>query len=389
MKIFLVITLIVLSFFSGTLFNSKIIFTDLFKDNHPEKRKAVNLISQAAQVSSDENKGILSERNNILVKAITLASPSVVFIGVTQIRIVRNPLFDDPFFRQFFPPSVSEYRSMGSGVIVTDKGHIVTNYHVIENASKIDVHLPDGRKFEGELLGGDPYTDIAIIKIKGNDFHPVKVSQNDSLLIGEWVAAIGNPFGAIIRDSRPTVTVGVVSAYGRTFTRESGIKYSNMIQTDAAINPGNSGGALVNCEGELIGINTFIISPNGVGNIGLGFAIPVSRVMKTLKEIIQYGRVRPIYTGVSIQNIDPYIANSLGLKDQNGVIVNSIAKKSPGEKIGLKVGDVIIKVNDQEIFDSDAISDVFSQYLPGDKMNLTIIRDRKIKEISMILESRE
>lgn len=333
--------------------------------------------------------GDRAERNNAMVQAVDKAARSVVFIGVTQIKIVNNAFFDDPFFRQYFPPSIREFRSMGSGVILTDKGHIITNYHVVENASKIEVHLTDGRRFDAELLGADPYTDLAVIKINEKGLPAIQVCPNDSLYIGEWAVAIGNPFGALIRDSRPTVTAGVISAYGREFTRESGIKYTNMIQTDAAINPGNSGGALINCMGELIGINTFILSPSGAGNIGLGFAIPAGRAMRTLKEVVQYGKVRSFKTGVSIQNMNAYIASSLGLKSETGVIVNGIEKGSPGAKAGLKIGDVIIKANKQEVTDEVSILDIFNQFLPGDKVPLVVLRDRKEKEIVLTLESKD
>lgn len=328
----------------------------------------------------------LIRRNNSMVQAIDKASKSVVFIGVTQIKVVNNPFYDDPFFRQFFPPAINEYRSMGSGVILTDKGHIVTNYHVIENASNIEVHLADGRQYKASLLGADLYTDLAIIKIDDKGLPAIKVVPNDSLYIGEWAVAIGNPFGALIKDNRPTVTTGVISAYGREFTRESGIKYNNMIQTDAAINPGNSGGALVNCFGELIGINTFIISPSGQGNIGLGFAIPASRAMKTLKEILQYGKIRSFYTGISIQNLTPYIAGSLGLKSTRGVIINNVEKKSPGDRAGLEVGDVIIKANNSEIVDQYSITDIFNQFLPGDEVLLSVIRKGKEVKLTLVLE---
>jgi serine protease Do len=341
------------------------------------------------QISFGFEDASLVRRNNSMVQAIDKASKSVVFIGVTQIKVVNNPFYDDPFFRQFFPPAVNEYRSMGSGVILTDKGHIVTNYHVIENATSIEVHLADGRQYKATLLGADLYTDLAIIKIEDKELPAIKVVPNDSLYIGEWAVAIGNPFGALIKDNRPTVTTGVISAYGREFTRESGIKYNNMIQTDAAINPGNSGGALVNCFGELIGINTFIISPGGQGNIGLGFAIPASRAMKTLKEILQYGKIRSFYTGISIQNLTPYIAGSLGLKSTRGVIVNNVEKKSPGERAGIEVGDVIIKANNSEIVDQYSITDIFNQFLPGDEVLLSTIRKGKVIKLNLILEGQK
>jgi serine protease Do len=250
----------------------------------------------------------------------------------------------------------------------------------------MEVHLTDGRQYKATLLGADLYTDLAIIKIDEEKLPAIAVAPNDSLYIGEWAVAIGNPFGALIKDNRPTVTTGVISAYGREFTRESGIKYTNMIQTDAAINPGNSGGALVNCFGELIGINTFIISPNQQGNVGLGFAIPASRAMKTLKEILQYGKIRSFYTGISIQNITPYIAGSLGLKSTSGVIVNGVEKNSPGDKAGIKVGDVIIKANNSEITDHYSITDIFNQFLPGDEVQLLVLRKNTEHKLKLVLE---
>jgi serine protease Do len=383
--------LIALAFFVGYFVHRLPELKDNFPLSVPEENQKSSFSSENEknldkQVDYGFEDASLVRRNNSMVQAIDKASRSVVFIGVTQIKVVNNPFYDDPFFRQFFPPAVNEYRSMGSGVILTDKGHIVTNYHVIENASSIEVHLADGRQYKATLLGADLYTDLAIIKIEDKGLPAIKVVPNDSLYIGEWAVAIGNPFGALIKDNRPTVTTGVISAYGREFTRESGIKYNNMIQTDAAINPGNSGGALVNCFGELIGINTFIISPSGQGNIGLGFAIPASRAMKTLKEILQYGKIRSFYTGISIQNLTPYIAGSLGLKSTRGVIVNNVEKKSPGERAGLEVGDVIIKANNSEIVDQYSITDIFNQFLPGDEVLLSVIRKGKEVKLTLVLE---
>ncbi|OGS37015.1 MAG: hypothetical protein A2293_02115 [Elusimicrobia bacterium RIFOXYB2_FULL_49_7] len=330
-------------------------------------------------------------RRNFLVQAVEKASPSVVFIGVTQIQVVRSPFYDDPFFRQFFPPSYQEFRSMGSGVLVTENGYIVTNYHVVDQANRIEIHLQDGRSFQASLKGADPYTDLAILKINAPHLPAISLAENDSLMIGEWSIAIGNPFGALIKDNKPTVTVGVISAVKRDFTRESGIgtRYRSMIQTDAAINPGNSGGALINVLGELIGINTFIFSQNNSGNVGVGFAIPVGRVNKTLKEIIRYGKIRSFYTGISVQNIDQIIAQHLGLKQPMGVLINRIEKNSPGKKGGLKTGDVILRVDDYEVINTESINDLFNQYLPSDTVGLMILRDKKETLKNLVLESRE
>jgi S1-C subfamily serine protease len=371
--------------FTGGFFFKDLIYGNkraLQKENtHPSIRK----VNYPARASAP------FRRNNVFVKAVKSASRSVAFIGVTQIQVYSNPFFNDPFFRQFFPPSVREYKSMGSGVIVTKNGYIVTNYHVVKHASKIEVHLQNGKKYIAKIQGADPYTDLAVIKIKARNLPAIKMCPNDSIYIGEWVMAIGNPFGAMIKDNRPTVTMGVVSAVGREFTRESGIgsKYKNMIQTDAAINPGNSGGALINCYGELIGINTFIFTQNNSGSVGVGFAIPAERVRKTLKEVIRYGKIRSFYTGISVQDIDQIMAQSLGLDTRKGVIVNNIEKRSPGAKAGLKVGDVILHVNQYEITNSDVIAEVFNQFLPGDKIRLEIMRGKKRRTVTLKLESKE
>src|SRR3989339_958820 len=352
MKTALVLILLCTAFFSGVAANRYFIGKNpgATQTNAQSAAEEPGLMRVAGGQGTE---GPVVRRFNEYVQAIGKASPSVVFIGVTQVRIYANPLFNDPFFRQFFPPYVQEFQSMGSGVIVTASGHIITNYHVIENASRIEVHCQSGATYEAKGVGSDPFTDLAVIKIEGKGLPAITMCPNDSIYIGEWTAAIGNPFGGLIDDNKPTVTVGVVSAMGRQFTRESGIgtKYKDMIQTDAAINPGNSGGALINCLGELIGINTFIISPSGTGNIGMGFAIPAGRAMKTLKEIIQFGKIRSFYTGISIQDINQIIAHSLGLRSAYGVIVSRIEKNSPGAKAGLKVGDIILKVNNKEALD--------------------------------------
>lgn len=389
MKALFMLLLMALSFTGGLYFNREWL---------PGRQKggmAVREVRPAADVrpvssSSPEESGPAA-RNNFLVKAVDRASPSVVFIGVTQIQVVRNQFFEDPFFRQFFPPSIREYRSMGSGVIVTENGYIVTNYHVVENASKIEVHLQDGRSFTAESKGVDPYTDLAVLKINETNLPAIRMAQNDSLMIGEWAIAIGNPFGGLIRDNKPTVTVGVISAVNREFTMESGIgtKYRSMIQTDAAINPGNSGGALINSTGELIGINTFIFSQNNSGSVGVGFAIPVIRVKKTLREIIKYGKIRAFTTGISVQDINQIMAQSLGLKLDYGVIINQVDKNSPAKKAGLKPGDIILKVDNYDVSDSRGISELINQYLPGDEVELTILRDGDEKKIRLLLEAKE
>ncbi|OGJ89854.1 MAG: hypothetical protein A2350_11690 [Candidatus Raymondbacteria bacterium RifOxyB12_full_50_8] len=389
MKTALVLILLCTAFFSGVAANRYFIGKNpgATQTNAQSAAEEPGLMRVAGGQGTE---GPVVRRFNEYVQAIGKASPSVVFIGVTQVRIYANPLFNDPFFRQFFPPYVQEFQSMGSGVIVTASGHIITNYHVIENASRIEVHCQSGATYEAKGVGSDPFTDLAVIKIEGKGLPAITMCPNDSIYIGEWTAAIGNPFGGLIDDNKPTVTVGVVSAMGRQFTRESGIgtKYKDMIQTDAAINPGNSGGALINCLGELIGINTFIFTQDG-GNVGIGFAIPVGRVQKTLKEIIKYGKIRSFNTGISVQNINEVIAQSMGLKDVRGVIINGVEKKSLGARAGLATGDIITQVDRYKVFDTASIQEIFNQYLPGDTATVFFVRNRKEKQARLAIEATE
>ena len=274
-----------------------------------------------------------------LAPMVKRVSPAVVNIAtrgtVKEKPGQRNPLMDDPFFRRFFDaPRERQFQSAGSGVIVDAKnGYIVTNYHVVENASEITVTLLDDRSFSAKVIGSDEGADIAVLQAKQPNLVAIALGDSARLEVGDYVVAIGNPFGL-----QHTVTAGIVSALGRTGINPEG--YEDFIQTDASINPGNSGGALVNLRGELVGINSAILSGSG-GNIGIGFAIPVNMVKGVMEQLIKYGQVKRGILGVSLYNVTPEIAKEFGLTDTTGALVAGVAQGSSAEKAGIKTGDII------------------------------------------------
>ncbi len=334
-------------------------------------------------------KTVDDSRQNAIVNATRLASPSVVSLSVIQMRKINNPLsiFDDPFFSQFFFEFGGAYekvQSMGSGFIINENGYILTNDHVVENASEIIVTLPDRRQFEGSLVGRQSAGDLAVVKIKGTHLPVTQMGNSDNLVAGEWVIAIGNPFGHVLDDPQPTVTVGVVSALNRQVRGGNGRIYTEMIQTDAAINMGNSGGPLINSQGEVVGINTVILSQSG-GSIGLGFAIPINRAKRVIEDILNYGRIRGFWTGISIQNINYLIAQYLGLKESRGAIVVNIEPSSPGALAGLKIGDVLLKINSQTIENTQNVREAFANARVGDKIKMEYFRSNRVYQTQMVL----
>ncbi|MBC8527614.1 MAG: trypsin-like peptidase domain-containing protein [Candidatus Cloacimonetes bacterium] len=335
-----------------------------------------------------ENQKIIVSRENAITRSVELVKPSVVSVNVIKTEVVRNEpfhsFFFDDFFRGFLPRQYErEVKSLGSGVIISEDGYIITNSHVVKNASKIKVTLADGSSFDGVLIGNDDVNDIAVVKISGKNLPYAMLGDSDEIIIGEWTIAIGNPFGFLIKDSKPTVTVGVISAIDRNFhISENNKVYKKMIQSDAAINPGNSGGPLVNINGEVIGINTFIFTKSG-GSLGIGFAIPVNRVKSITHEIIKYGKIRPIWFGFKVQDITPKIAYNFGLKSSQGVFVSYIEKAGPAEEAGLKRGDIITKINEQVIDNADDAEIAVSDVRVGQELKIEILRNRK-KEIKTL-----
>ena len=350
---------------------------------------AVNTVSSTEQIAPKPLEKTIpasfveSVRNTAIVRATQIISPAVVGIVVTQLQQVNTIMNSADFFDLFFAPEMTprykEIENMGSGIVLDAQGTIVTNYHVIEGAQKLFVNFPDGRELEGKIFAIDPQSDVALIKVsaKGLDFAPL--GNSDSLLTGEWTIAFGNPFGYFINDAHPTVTVGVISALNRNFSATEGALYRGMIQTDAAINPGNSGGPLVNALGEVIGINTFIYtgSKTNKGSIGIGFAVPINRVKRVVEELTTYKNRRPVWTGIAVVDITREIALALSLKRVAGVIVTNIIPKSPGDKCGLKPGDVITSLGNHRISSSSDIEGFFLDYFVGDQIKIRYLRNGK------------
>ena len=333
-----------------------------------------------------------SSRRTAIVQAAERVGPSVVTISVVQTRLVQSVPFGSDFFEPFFR-DIPSYRyreqipSMGSGFIISPKGYVLTNEHVVRGAEKITVILADGRSFTGKVVGSQPQYDVAIVKIEGQRLPVATLGTSSDLMVGEWAIAIGNPFGFLLNDTQPTVTAGVISATRRDIKAgSSGVGiYKNMIQTDAAINPGNSGGPLVNARGDVVGVNTFIFTKSG-GSEGIGFAIPIDAAKRVVDELIKYGKVRNVWIGVGTWDITPYLAERLGTTDRNGLYVASLEKGSPADKAGAKVGDIIRKVNGTPVSDvNEAYRALFGANV-GDTITLSVERDGKLATLRLLLE---
>lgn len=338
---------------------------------------------------------ISSQRQNIITETVQKVSPAIVGINVTEIRQYQDPFssfFNDPFFRQFFGNQQREQKvkSLGSGYIISPDGYIVTNDHVAGNGIEITVTMTNGEHYPAKLIGSDQTTDICLLKIDQKNLPYVTFGNSDDIMIGEWVIALGNPFGLFELNDKPTVTVGVVSATGMNLEPIENRYYLNMIQTDAAINSGNSGGALVNSIGDVIGMNTLIFSPGGMqGNIGLGFAIPINKVKKIISELKEKGKVdRDFNIGMGIQSIDDGIAQYYKLKTTKGVIVTQIINNSPAAKAGLKPGDIITKIDDFSAGNENIVKGIFAEFRSGQTINLHILRDNEVMNLKMKLEKK-
>ncbi len=348
----------------------------------------VNLIPGKSQVSSKSIE-VLTQLSEALSDVATVATPSVVNISTT--RVIKSPegapfeFFDDPFFRRFFGdqyphPNVPRERkeqSLGSGVIVSENGYIVTNNHVIEKGETIKVLLSDKRDFTAKLVGADPKTDIAVIKIEAQGLSALPWGDSDKLKAGDITFAIGNPFGL-----SQTVTMGVISAVGRA---NVGIAdYEDFIQTDAAINPGNSGGALLNVRGELIGINTAIVSRSG-GYQGIGFAVPSNMARSVIESLIQHKKVVRGWLGVSIQEVTSDLAQEFGARDLRGALVSGVVKGSPAEKAGIQQGDVVLQYNGKLVEDTAHLRNMVSQTALGTRVKIKLLRKKKERTIEAVI----
>jgi serine protease Do len=337
---------------------------------------------------SKEAIDILSKTGQAMAEVAAAVKPAVVNISSTRIiktQGIPSPFFNDPFFRKFFGdefghlerPREHKQASLGSGVIVDKDGYILTNNHVIKDADEINVKLSDEREFKGKVIGTDPKTDIAVIKINSNHLPIINWGDSDKLKVGETVIAIGNPYGL-----NQTVTSGIVSATGRA---NVGIAdYEDFIQTDAAINPGNSGGALVNVRGELIGINTAIFSTSG-GYQGIGFAIPSNMAKAVMENLIKRGKVIRGWLGVTIQPVTPELAKQFNLKEEKGVLIGDVVEDSPAEKAGLQRGDVIVEYEGKEADEPASLRNMVANTLPNKEVTIKILRDGKPKTVKVTI----
>jgi serine protease Do len=302
-------------------------------------------------------------------------SPAVVTVlPEKRMRTPRqHPFLNDPFFRDFFgdrlpQPQPRHERGLGSGVIVSNDGYILTNHHVVDGAEQIRIELVDRRTFDAKVVGSDPRSDLAVLKIDAKDLPTLALGNSDQVRVGDVALALGNPLGI-----GQTVTAGIISAKGRS-TGVSDGSFEDFLQTDAPINRGNSGGALVNTNGELIGINSQILSPSG-GNIGIGFAIPANMARNVMDQLIKTGQVRRGQLGVVVQTVTQDIASSMGLKEARGVIVSQVQPNSGAERAGLRRGDVITALNGEPINDSNLLRNMVASTAPGSEVTLTILRD--------------
>jgi serine protease Do/serine protease DegQ len=321
-----------------------------------------------------------------LAPMIKRVSPAVVNIatrGTIRQRGPQNPLLDDPFFRRFFDipdagPRQRQFQSAGSGVIIDARtGYIVTNAHVVENASEITVTLMDGRDLTATVVGADEATDVAVLKVPPQGLVQIALGNSDRVEVGDFVVAIGNPFGL-----QHTVTSGIVSGLGRSGINPDG--YESFIQTDASINPGNSGGALVNLRGELIGVNSAILSRSG-GNIGIGFAIPANMARSVMDQLVKFGEVRRGLLGVNIVSLTPDLAQSLGLKDAQGALVSQVARESAAELAGIKPGDVITAINERPVRSGSDLRNAVGLLRVGERVEIALVRDGKPRRVAAVI----
>lgn len=373
---------------------------------------AVILVSCKQQVRSQEsdanatpepvasleqlNDNIYTSRQTAITRAVEEASPAVVSISVTEVRRYRDPFANDPWMEFFFGSRRSriyeqQVSSVGSGFVISPDGYIVTNEHVAHNPAKINVAFIDGSTLEATLIGSDEVTDLALLKVNPSEALPhLEFSHTDHPIPGEWAIALGNPFG-LFQAAEPTVTVGVVSGVGRDFQPQENRIYRDMIQTDAAINQGNSGGPLINAQGKVIGVNTFIYTAGGGGgSIGLGFAVPANKAQSIIQEIRENGQVdRSYYIGMYGVDLNERYARALGLQDARGFIVQDVEVDSPADQAGFKPYDVIRSFEGETITGQMDFAVRLYDYRPGDVVRVGVLRDGREMELTLELGSNE
>lgn len=359
----------------------------------PQENNTFNYEAPTAQdkIAQNAEQSINNSRHTAITEAVKKVSPATVSITVTEVRQGgRRLAFDEFYNRFFFAPTEREFSSMGSGFIISEDGLIVTNEHVADkNAKKIVVSLTDGTQYEAEILGADELADLALLKINADRKFPhVKFGDSDEVMVGEWSLAIGNPFG-LFEAAQPSVTVGVVSALNRDFRPDPNQPrvYLDMIQTDAAINRGNSGGPLVNSDGEVIGVNTFIFTGGtSSGFVGLGFAIPSNRVEKIIDQLASTGEVSVAYNpGMETTEMTYQLVRKYNLPQVPGLLVTSVNKDGPAFECGIVPGDIILKIGDERVQSQMHMKALFREYAEGDTMRVELLRKGKRYEADMVL----
>ncbi len=341
--------------------------------------------SQTERLAVSED--LFNSRTNAITHTVKHASPAIVGINVTQMRRVRQRSFfeDDPIWRYFYQPReyLQKVESLGSGFIISSEGYVLTNQHVVNQATEIIVTMTDGKQFQAEKVGEDSKYDVALLKIDAENLPYIDLGDSDDIIIGEWAIALGNPFGLFDVNSKPTVTVGVISAVDLDFKEVDGHAYNDMIQTDAAINSGNSGGPLLNSQGVCVGINTFIISGSDYKgtSIGIGFAIPINRVKQILPDLKTEGQVnRSFQTGIAVENMDLLTARMLGLSRYDGVMITRVDRNSSAAKAGVKAGDVMVVIGNYRIRNTSDVQRAIQSVdvTEEKKLQLTLFRDGKL-----------
>lgn len=330
--------------------------------------------------------GLTPDRRTPIVEAARRVTPSVVSVNVIR----RQRVGPRSFFEDFFAPfgTEREVAGLGSGFAIAEGGYVLTNAHVVQGAIEIVVSTVEGGDHPAELIGSDELSDVALLQVNAEIPVP-QFGDSDDLVIGEPAIAIGNPFGYLLRDRQPTVTVGVISALHRDVKPERGQfgVYKDMIQTDAAINPGNSGGPLVNCEGEVVGINSFIFTKSG-GSLGMGFAIPINTVRRIMGEFIRYGRIRPVWVGVQVQEITPLLALSLDLETTEGVLVSHVDRGSPADVAGVERGDLLQAIGRERIRSVDEAQRALADAIVGDEVEFRLVRRDQVRSAVLRLVER-
>ncbi len=382
-KYSLIVAFVLIVGFAGGIFFMTSLGASKHESDEPRTTSSIPVITP-------QGKDLLNAFSTAFEAAAARVNPSVVSISTKSVKKVKDPfsdMFGDDMMRRFFgiPRGGGEtsqtVRSLGSGVIVSSDGYILTNNHVVDGADELTVKLENDKNYTAKIVGRDPQSDVAVIKIDAKDLPIANLGNSDSARIGQWVIAVGNPFNL-----SHTVTAGIISAKGRSSMNLA--QYEDYIQTDASINPGNSGGALADLDGNVIGINTAILSPNGTGNIGIGFAVPINMAKNIMNSLIAHGKVERGYLGVTIQDVSPELAKSFDLKNTEGALIGGLQSDGPAEKAGIKIGDIVTEFNGKKVTNRDQLSMLVAQAPPKSKAEVRVMRDGKPMDFTVMLAER-